>query len=169
MNLTPILSPTLQILGICRVLCVLLLLLSSNGQCAIDAYEFDGKIDERRFRDLISELRCPKCQNQSLSDSNAPLAQDLRARVYTMIKDGRKDSDITQYLVARYGDFIMYKPPLKPVTWFLWFSPVLVFIMFVFIVVWRIRKRASAALAPIDEQENQRLQSLLQQSSRGDL
>jgi cytochrome c-type biogenesis protein CcmH len=78
---------------------------------------------EARLKNLEEELRCLVCQNQTLADSNAPLAEDLRREVRELAQQGKSDAEIKQYLVARYGDFVLYKPPVKPTTYLLWFGP----------------------------------------------
>ena len=78
---------------------------------------------EARLKTLSEELRCLVCQNQTLADSTAPLAEDLRREVRELARAGKSDAEIKQYLVARYGDFVLYKPPVKPTTWLLWFGP----------------------------------------------
>ena len=78
---------------------------------------------EARLKTLSEELRCLVCQNQTLADSSAPLAEDLRREVRELAMQGKSDAEIKQYLVARYGDFVLYKPPVKPTTWLLWFGP----------------------------------------------
>jgi cytochrome c-type biogenesis protein CcmH len=78
---------------------------------------------EARLKTLSEELRCLVCQNQTLADSTAPLAEDLRREVRELAEQGKTDAEIKQYLVARYGDFVLYKPPVKPTTWILWFGP----------------------------------------------
>ena len=78
---------------------------------------------EARLKNLDEELRCLVCQNQTLADSSAPLAEDLRREVRELALQGKSDAEIKQYLVARYGDFVLYKPPVKPTTWLLWFGP----------------------------------------------
>jgi cytochrome c-type biogenesis protein CcmH len=78
---------------------------------------------EARLKALSEELRCLVCQNQTLADSTAPLAEDLRREVRELAQQGKSDAEIKQYLVARYGDFVLYKPPVKPTTWLLWFGP----------------------------------------------
>ena len=82
----------------------------------------DAALDAR-LKDLEEELRCLVCQNQTLADSTAPLAEDLRREVRELAQQGKTDAEIKQYLVARYGDFVLYKPPVKPTTWILWFGP----------------------------------------------
>lgn len=97
--------------------------------------EFSDPAQEKQFKELTEELRCLVCQNQSLADSSADLAQDLRREVYRMVIAGDNDEEIVDYLVARYGDFILYRPPLKPTTYFLWLGPVIFLIFAVFIAV----------------------------------
>jgi cytochrome c-type biogenesis protein CcmH len=82
----------------------------------------DAALDAR-LKSLFEELRCLVCQNQTLADSSAPLAEDLRREVRELAQQGKTDTEIKQYLVARYGDFVLYKPPVKPTTWLLWFGP----------------------------------------------
>ena len=93
------------------------------ARAAIDTYEFKDEVERERFRSLTEELRCPKCQNQNIADSNAPIATDLRREIYRMLDDGRSDKEIVDFLVMRYGDFVMYKPPLDSRTWLLWYGP----------------------------------------------
>ena len=145
--------------------------LSMSAWANIDIYQFDNPRQEAQYRALIEEFRCPKCQNQNLAGSDAPIAQDLKQKTYDMVKDGRSDAEIRQYMNERYGDFISYKPPVRPSTWILWFFPpvLLVFVM----LAWFIRnrnssKRAAAIANPIEEgyaplsaAEQQRLQDLL--------
>lgn len=88
---------------------------------------------QAQFEHLLKELRCLVCQNQDLADSHAPLAQDLRNKVYQMVQDNQSDTEINRYLTERYGDFILFKPPVKVLTWFLWFGPLLFLIIGVFI------------------------------------
>ncbi len=92
-------------------------------------YPFDTELEELRFQSLLGELRCPKCQNQSLADSDAPIAKDLRQKIYELLKDGKSDQEIRNYLVQRYGDFISYRPPMAGSTVILWFAPFLLLMM----------------------------------------
>ena len=93
--------------------------------CMMHALAFADVAFDTRLKKLESELRCLVCQNQTLADSNADLAADLRKEVRELAMSGKTDDQIKQYLVARYGDFVLYKPPVKPVTWLLWFGPFL--------------------------------------------
>ena len=97
--------------------------LLASAHAAIDTFEFANEAERQRYRNLIEELRCPKCQNQNIADSNAPIATDLRREIYRMLEEGRSDREIVDFLVMRYGDFVMYKPPLDSRTWLLWYGP----------------------------------------------
>lgn len=101
------------------------MLFSLSVWSAIEVYDFNNEVEKQRFQHLIAELRCPKCQNQNLADSDAEIAKDLKARVYRLINEGKSDTEIVDYLVDRYGDFVTYRPPLKPATLLLWFGPFL--------------------------------------------
>ncbi len=94
----------------------------------IEPLPFRSSLEERRFRALVSELRCTVCQNESLAESTAPLARDLRMEVFAMLQDGRADMEIRQFMVERYGDFVLYRPPLAGHTLLLWFGPILLLI-----------------------------------------
>lgn len=104
-------------------LIVFLILKSFIVGATINVYPFEEPSQEKRFNVLIKELRCPKCQNNNLADSNAALAIDLKNIIYEKIIAGESDEEIVNYLKIRYGDFISYRPPLKPSTWVIWFGP----------------------------------------------
>lgn len=145
--------------------------LSMSAMAAIDTYQFDNPRQEAQYRALIEEFRCPKCQNQNLAGSDAPIAQDLKQKTYDMVKDGRSDAEIRKYMNERYGDFISYKPPVRPSTWILWFFPPVLLVLVM--LTWFIRNRNSAKRAtaithpseeghaPLSAAEQQRLQDLL--------
>ena len=103
----------------------LLLLVCAPAMAVIDGhkYPFDNAEDQARFAQLAEDLRCPKCQNQNLADSNAPVAADMRDKVYELLQDGKSDDEVVGYLVARYGDFVRYNPPVRLDTLLLWASP----------------------------------------------
>ena len=105
-----------------RLLAAMLLTVSAAVALAAPIQHTDGN-EERRFRALTGELRCVMCQNQSLADSSAPIARDLRLEVLRLMRDGKTDAEIKQYLVERYSDFVLYQPRVKPSTWLLWFGP----------------------------------------------
>ena len=104
------------------MLCLLLGAGPTHAGVTLEAFKFNSKAEEQHFKDLIEELRCLVCQNQSLVDSDAELAHDLRAEVYDMIQAGKNDEEIVTFLVARYGDFVLYNPPVKPSTWLIWLN-----------------------------------------------
>lgn len=106
----------------------------------VDSYEFDSAEQQARFLRLATELRCPKCQNQAIADSNAPIAEDLRREVYLMVSAGADDSDVIDFMLERYGEFVLYKPRLKPETVLLWFGPVILLILALFVLAALIRK-----------------------------
>ena len=108
---------------------------------AIEPLPFKDHAQEVRFQHLTQQLRCLVCQNENLADSNADLARDLRLEVFQLMQQGKTDAQIKAYLVARYGDFVLYKPPLKPGTWLLWFGPAAILVAGGGVVVVAIRRR----------------------------
>ncbi|HIC8840168.1 cytochrome c-type biogenesis protein [Aeromonas veronii] len=136
---------------------------------AIDVYTFDNDNQEQVFRELTKELRCPKCQNQDIADSNAGLAKDLRDKTYQMVREGKDKEEIVDYMVARYGNFILYNPPLMASTLILWLGPLLVIVIGIGVVV--IRSRRSAATSePVEstlsDEEQRRLAELLKEEEK---
>lgn len=116
-----------------RLLLLSVLVFASTLAVAeVMTYPFDNDLQETRFQALLSELRCPKCQNQSLAESDAPIAHDLRQKVYELLQEGKSDQEIRNYLIARYGEFISYKPAFHGSTLLLWLGPgcLLLFAMF---------------------------------------
>ena len=103
--------------------------------------QFRDDAEERRFHDLAAQLRCVQCQNQSLADSNAQIAQDLRREVLQLMQQGHDDAQIKQFLVARYGEFVLYQPPLQPGTWLLWGGPLLMLGAGALVVLGIVRRR----------------------------
>ncbi|OOS23528.1 cytochrome c-type biogenesis protein [Moraxella pluranimalium] len=117
--------------------------ISTMAMASIDIYEFDSPQQEAQYRGLIEEFRCPKCQNQNLAGSDAPIAQDLKQKTYEMVKDGRSDTEIRNYMFERYGDFISYKPPVRPSTWILWFFPPVLLVLLILGWIYKARKGRS--------------------------
>lgn len=109
-----------------------------------------------RYEALLSELRCMVCQNQTLQDSHADLAQDLRDEVRRLLEKGDTDSAIRDYLVARYGDFVLYRPPLKRSTWLLWLGPFVLLVIAIVVVV-KLSRRRGPPPPPLDDSERARL------------
>ncbi len=141
-----------------RLAWLLLVLLAATGlhAQAIEPMPFASHAQELRFQHLTQRLRCPMCQNETLADSNAPIARDLRNQVFKLMQQGQSDAQIKQYLVARYSDYVLYDPPLKPGTWLLWFGPLLILLGGAAAVLVAIRKRHrddavnSTGAAPIE-------------------
>ncbi|MFO7992963.1 MAG: cytochrome c-type biogenesis protein [Marinobacter sp.] len=99
-----------------------------------DVYSFDNESEEQRFHNLISELRCPKCQNQNIADSNAPISKDMREEAYQMMSTGASDDEVVNAMVARFGEFVRYKPQVERRTLLLWATPVIVVLIGLLIV-----------------------------------
>jgi cytochrome c-type biogenesis protein CcmH len=116
---------------------------------------------QARWDHIAAELRCLVCQNESLASSNAELAVDLRREVRSLIEQGQSDADIRRFLVSRYGDFVLYKPEVKPVTWLLWFGP-FVLLVGALLVALRLMRRTPAAPAPLTDSERERARQLLE-------
>jgi len=128
----------------------------------VEYRQFDKPEIEHRYNVLINELRCLVCQNQNLKGSNSDLAKDMRDKVYEMISAGKTNQEIVDYMVARYGDFVLYKPPFKSITWMLWLGPLLFFIVAIISVILIIKKRNKVgAIEELSEEEHLRAQKLL--------
>lgn len=125
----------------CRwlVICVNLWLTPLAHANAVDMYPLPTAAQQQQFQNLVSQLRCLVCQNQNLADSNADLAKDLRQQVYTLVAENKSDAQIKQYLTQRYGDFILFKPPLNPQTFILWGLPFLLLFIGV-MIMWRLTR-----------------------------
>lgn len=134
---------------------LLLLVVGCLGASAIDGFDFPDAETAARYQRLITEFRCPKCLNESIASSGAPIAVDLRRTVRRLMEDGASDEAIRDHLQARYGDFVLYDPPYKPSTWFLWFSPVLLGLVAVHVVV-RVARRRTVSAPSDDEREQAR-------------
>lgn len=132
-----------------------------SALAAIEVYQFDSPEQEQLFNDLGKELRCPKCQNNNIADSNAGLAKDLRDKVYVMLKEGKTEDEIVDYMVARYGNFVTYNPPLTGSTAILWLGPLLLIGIGV-VVLLQLSQRKNSAKPSLTATEQQRLTALLQ-------
>ncbi len=145
------------------MLIVLIALWSVPALALIAGEELDDPVLEERAREISKELRCLVCQNQSIDDSNAGLARDLRALVRERLLAGDSDSQVTDYVVARYGDFVLLRPPFKASTYALWLGPGVILLLG---LIWagaymRRQPRETAEAIPLDDAERQRLKSLL--------
>lgn len=121
----------------------------------LETYQFDDPNKEALFRELINELRCPKCQNQSIADSDAPLAKDLRDRTYQMVQQGATKQEVVDYMVARYGDFAYYRPPVRLSTLVLWLGPVLVVLIGALVIIVRVRQQRHEEVELSDHEREQ--------------
>ncbi len=139
----------------------------STTTAAFEIHEFDTESQRERYNVLIDELRCPKCQNQNLAGSNSQIAEDLRRELHRLLVEGMTDREIKDFMVARYGDFVLYKPPLKASTIALWAFPVILLLMgamgLVMIIRQRARTNANVITEGLSASEQQQLDQLLQQ------
>lgn len=111
------------------VVLMALLLTSWSAHAVIDAYEFDTEQQHDRYKSLTQELRCPKCQNQNLADSNSPISTDMRREIHRMVTEGQSNQDVVDFMVARYGDFVNYRPRRDGSTMVLWYGPIALLIL----------------------------------------
>ncbi len=151
-----------------RVLLLLLLLAGTAVATTIEVYHFDNPEEEARYKRLVHELRCLVCQNQDLADSNAELAQDMRHRTYEMVQAGKSDEEIVAFMVDRYGDFVLYRPPVKGSTLLLWVGPFIILGVGVMILVLFIRRRSREAVVPLSSKDHERARRLLREDDTGD-
>ena len=132
--------------------------ITSAGLAVIETYEFSDPKDESRYQDMIAQLRCLVCQNQNLADSNAELARDLRAKTYEMINAGASDEDIADFMIARYGDFVLYKPPLRLRTTLLWGGPFALLLIALIVFFFTVRRsRVPKDIEDVDREAAARL------------
>ncbi|MDP1540399.1 MAG: cytochrome c-type biogenesis protein CcmH [Moraxellaceae bacterium] len=142
-----------------------LLFLPATLSAAVDVRDFSSELEERRYRSLVAELRCPKCQNTNLAGSDAGLADDLKDRVHSLLRQGASDDEIRQHMIDRYGDFVSYKPPMRPATWLLWWGPLVLLVIGLAVMLLR-RQPAQKRAKPLDPEEKKRLQELLSGQDR---
>ncbi|HEJ9094603.1 TPA: cytochrome c-type biogenesis protein CcmH [Serratia odorifera] len=149
------------------VMLILVALFSYSAAAAIDTYRFNSVEQEQQYRELTEQLRCPKCQNNSIADSNAIIAADMRTKVYELMMQGQSKQQIIDYMVARYGNFVTYKPPVTPATLILWLGPLLFVLIGGAVVVMRSRRRGGVGSnEQFSEQEQRRLAALLKETDR---
>ena len=139
------------------VICIVVSTTTVAGELSVSAFEFESPKLAERYNALIQEFRCPKCLNTSLAGSDAPIAKDLRRAVHRLLHDGKTDQEIRDYMLVRYGDFILYKPRMTPATLLLWFSP-LILVLLLALALLRVRSRKSAV--ELSDDERRRVQEL---------
>lgn len=143
--------------------------LSFSAFAAIDTYQFESPQQEQDYREITAQLRCPKCQNTNIAASDSIIAADMRTKVFQLLNEGQDRQQIVAYMVARYGNFVTYEPPVTPSTLILWLGPVLVVIIGAGMIFMRSRRRAvvsETGTEEMSEQEKQRLAQLLKDSDR---
>ncbi|MGM5096856.1 aldehyde dehydrogenase family protein, partial [Salmonella enterica] len=134
------------------VMLMLALVISGSARATTDVMPFKDEAQEQQFRQLTEQLRCPKCQNNSIADSNAMIATDMRRRVYDLMQEGKSRQEIIDYMVARYGNFVTYDPPLTPLTVLLWVLPLAAIVAGGWIIVARTRRRVRAGMVFVNTQ-----------------
>jgi len=144
---------------------VLLFFLPVNA--ADTPFEFRNNAEEQRFKGLLEELRCLVCQNQSLADSHAELAQDLRDEVYAQMQAGLSNAEIAAFLVMRYGDFVLYRPPLKRHTWILWFGPFVLLFAGLIIAIRLLINNSRKPPETLTQEQKEKVAALLQNKDAG--
>ncbi len=139
-----------------------ILLAYQPAYAKVEVIEFEDPAKEALYKEMIQELRCLVCHNQNLADSNAELAVDLRRRTRELIAQGQTKKDITGYMVQRYGEFVMYRPPLNAATFVLWFAPAILLAVVIWIAL-RARNKNKVEIAGYSEDERARIRSLMDQ------
>ncbi len=148
------------LLGLCLVT-------ATGARAAIDLTDFGGNQElEDRYHALVTELRCLVCQNQTIADSNADLAKDLRREVRDMLVKGKSDEEIKDFMLERYGDFVLYKPPVKTTTVPLWIGPFVLLAIGLVVVVVMVRRRGGQAQPAMKREDAERARKLLDDAGR---
>jgi cytochrome c-type biogenesis protein CcmH len=145
----------LSLIGLIAILAI------SNAYAGVEVHTFADDEKAEDYKVLVNELRCLVCQNQNLADSNAELAVDLRRQVYEMISNGKSKQDIIDYMVNRYGDFVLYRPPLKSSTLLLWFGPFAILLLGFVILILFVRNQAKKKTDEINDSEQQHIRDIL--------
>ena len=134
------------------VFMLLLGTLFADVATSLEPTEYQSNAEEQRFKSLANELRCVMCQNQSIADSNAPIAHDLRVEVLSLMREGKTDTEIKNYLVERYSEFVLYQPPVNKKNALLWAGPFVLLLIGLLVIINIIRKKNVSATA-IDQNE----------------
>jgi len=153
-----------------KLFVLMTLMLSFSVAAVIDVYDFESEEQEALFRTLTAELRCPKCQNNNLADSNASLAKDMRTKTYHMVIEGKTEDEIVTYWIDRFGNFVLYKPPVTLGTAILWVGPGLFVILGGIIIVRNSRRKVRVETDDSDDEltgaEKDRLAKILKDSEK---
>ncbi len=152
-----------------RLLIILSLFISlTTLEAAVEVKTFESQQQELRYKKLIEELRCLVCQNQNLAGSDAGLAQDLRKQVYKMIRAGNSDDEILDFMVTRYGDFVLYRPPFKATTFLLWIGPFIILAIGMLVLIRFIRQRKNVVITTLTNNDKEKLKQLLDEDKEQD-
>ncbi|HEY6131749.1 MAG TPA: cytochrome c-type biogenesis protein [Halioglobus sp.] len=152
-----------------QLLAAVLVLVASQTLALIETYEFSTPELEARYQQLSEELRCPKCQNQNIADSNAPIAQDLRKQLHQQLEQGASDEQILDYMVARYGEFVRYRPRFGGASLVLWLAPILLLLTGIAVLIMTLRTRSQSGrsgTAALNAEEQARLRTLLDKAEQ---
>ena len=145
---------------------VFLFIAVNSFASTIETFKFDNAEQEALYQSLIVELRCLVCQNQSIADSNAELAQDMRRKTYELIMAGKSEREIMDFMAERYGDFMLYRPPMEPMTYVLWFGPAIVLVVgFIFAMRFIRRQEKTPNAEVLSEHDIERLKELQAETS----
>lgn len=139
-----------------------------NANAGLEVREFNNKEQEERYHQLIDTLRCLVCQNQNLADSDAQLAKDLRNKVFEMVTTNQSDDQVVDYMVNRYGEYVLYNPPLDPVTSVLWIGPFVALFIAMLLLLIYIRKRSKTEPTALSEEDHKRSKQLLDELNEDD-
>ncbi|GHC23933.1 cytochrome c-type biogenesis protein [Aidingimonas halophila] len=146
---------------ISRCLAVICLSLVAGMAVADEVREFGHPVMEQRYRELTASLRCPKCENQAIDDSNSPVSADMRDRVYALLQEGRSDREIQDFMVDRFGDYVLYNPRLEGRTYLLWGLPAVLVVVGAIVVLLIVRARRRASAQALSADERARLNELI--------
>lgn len=144
------------------------LLVATPAMAVIEAYDFDDEVTRQRYQSFLAEMRCPKCQNQNLEGSDSPIASDLRREIYRMLEEGKSDKEIVDFMVSRYGEYVLYRPKVSSNTLLLWGLPAVLLLLggLMVALTLRQRKKAPAEGGALEDSERERLQRLLEAAAK---
>ncbi len=151
-----------------KIFSLFILLVSLQVNASVEVQKFDTPEQEQMYKKLIYELRCLVCQNQNLADSNAELAQDLRKKVVDMIYAGNSEQEIIEYMVIRYGDFVLYRPPVNQRTWLLWFGPFVILLVGLLVLVMFVNRQKNKTKPSLSDEQQKRAKKLLDEDDSKD-
>ena len=130
-------------------------------QARVAAYEFDTPDQEAAYKEMVNELRCLVCQNQNIADSNAELAQDLKRKTYEMVMQGKDKNEIAVFMVQRYGDFVLYRPPVSNTTLLLWSGPFIIFVIGIIVLIRVIKSKQRDQSNQLTAEEKAKAEDML--------